>query len=605
MVQIASGRRGLRGRWAALCAAGALAACGGGAGDGASDASSDNNPLAAPAMQAQSASPGAEATITRGDGATLAAMAAALRLDATRLAQQASFGPTEALINDIKAQGGPAWVAQQMALDVSRYTSGGGDGIHRNVGPTFFCDTAAQAGNPNCWRDYYSTEPLLWDFYRQAVSGPDQLRQRVALALQQVLVVSNLEVSGTYGFRLYYNNLRSLAFGNYRDVLRKVALSPVMGEYLDHVNNDKTLPNENFARELLQLFTVGTCLLNADGTLAGGNCQPTYDNDRVRAYAYALTGWTFPPGGSTTWGCWPEGANCEYMGADMVAAPALRNTDARTLLSGVTVPAGATSAQALESVLDSVMKHPNIGPFVARRLIQNLVSSNPTPAYVGRVATAFTSGRFRSGTTRFGTGTAGDLAATVAAVLLDAEARGSATTGGYLRDPLLQFTGVLRALNGHTDGAALGWWWGESLRQHVFMPPSVFNDYPPDYPVSGTAQVGPQFGIHNANTALERLNYLTYLMDWGGSAPEADIPNAIGTAVDLAPFETLADNAGTLVDNLSLIALGRTLAATPRAKVVAAVEWWNAQTSPTDWRHERAATAAYLVFASPDYQVQR
>ena len=602
MDEVSSGLRRARGSGVALCTALLLAACGGGKNDSGAEGPAAV-PQGAPTMQAESAT-GAAAAL-RGDGASLAGMAAALRLDATRLAQQASFGPTEALINDIKTQGAPAWVAQQMALDASRYTSGGDDSIHRNVGETFFCDTPAQAGNPNCWRDYYSTEPLLWDFYRQAVSGPDQLRQRVALALQQTLVVSNLEVSGTYGFRLYYNNLRALAFGNYRDVLRKVVLSPVMGEYLDHVNNDKTLPNENFARELLQLFTLGTCVLNADGTQAGGSCQPTYDNDMVRSYAFALTGWTYPPGGSTTWGCWPEGANCEYMGADMVAAPALRNTAARTLLAGVSVPAGATAPQALELVLDSVMKHPNIGPFVARRLIQNLVSSNPSPAYVGRVSAAFAKGRFRSGGMSFGAGKAGDLAATVAAVLLDAEARGSASSAGFLRDPLLQFTGVLRALNGHTDGAPLGWWWGEALRQHVFMPPSVFNFYSPDYPVAGTTLVGPQFGIHNANTALERLNYLTYLLDWGGSTPEADIPNAIGTQVDLTPFEAAADNAGTLVDNLSLIALGRTLAATPRAKVVAAVQWWTAQTSPTDWRHERVATAAYLVFASPDYQVQR
>lgn len=587
----------MRRRWtsraAGLLAALWLAGCGGGGGNApASEDEADAGPVAVPQ--------------TLGDGATLEAIDQTVRLDAVRLAQQASFGPTEALVQEIKVRGAAGWVNAQMGLDASRYRSGQGDDIHRNVGEVFFCDQPAHAGD-NCWRDWFSTEPLLWDFYRNAVSQPDQLRQRVAFALQQLLVVSNMEVSGTYGLRNYHNNLLSLAFANYRDVLKKVILSPVMGEYLDHVNNDRDLPNENFARELLQLFTIGTCQLEADGTLAGGSCKPTYDNDMVRSYAYALTGWTYPVGGSASWGCWPEGANCQYMGGDMVAAPALRNSAARTLLSGVKVAAGASAPQALEAVLDSVMKHPNMAPFIGRRLIQALVSSNPSPAYVGRVAQAFTNGRYSSGGRNFGTGRQGDLAATVAAVLLDADARSasaSSASGGWLREPALLFTGVLRALGGRTDGDALGWWWGETLRQHLFMSPSVFNFYPPDYPVAGTSLLGPQFAIHNANAALERLNYLTFLLDWGGAEPEASVPGAVGTKVELAPLEALADKPAALVDNLSMMVLGRKLASAQRGKVITAVQWWTAQNS-SEWRHERAATAAYLVFASPDYQVQR
>lgn len=585
--------RGSFGCGAGLALSLVVAACGGGKGDGSS-ADSGAQPLAK-----------IQSTPVAGDGNSLLTMGAAQRLDATRLAQQASFGPTEALINEIKASGAAPWIAAQMALNVSRYTSGQGDEIHRNTSDTFFCDLPQYAG-PTCWRDWYSTEPLEWDFFRNATRQPDQLRQRVALALQQMLVVSNNKVSGTYGFRRYHNDLLDGAFGNYREVLRKVVLSPVMGEYLDHVNNDRDLPNENFARELLQLFSIGTCALNLDGTLAGGSCQPTYDNDMVRNYAYALTGWTFPPGGATSYGCYPEGDNCEYMGGDMVAAPiTLHNTAARSLLSNVSLRAGHTAPQALESVLDSLMKHANLAPFVGRRLIQSLVSSNPSPAYVSRVSKAFNSGSFRNGGLSFGSGQKGDLAATVAAVLLDAEARGTLSTGGFLRDPVLLFTGTLRALNGATDGAPLGWWWGESLNQHIFMPPSVFNFYPPDYPVAGTSLVGPQFGIHNVNSALERLNWLTYLLDWGGSDPDPDIPDAIGTKLNLQPFEALAGNAGQLVDNLSLIALGRKLDSTPRAKVITAVSWWNASTDSQNWKHNRVATAAYLVFASPDYQVQR
>ena len=590
-----------------------LAACGG-SGDDTQAPAENGAQRAVEASRAETlsapASAAAEARaahLALRNGSSLAAMAAEQRLDAVRLAQQATFGPTEALMHEIDAAGAPAWIAAQMALDVSRYTSGRGDAIHRNTTGSDFCTLPARVG-PNCWRDWYSTDPLVWDFYRNAVNQPDQLRQRVAFALQQIVVVSNLEVAGTYGFRDYYNNLLAGAFGNYREVLRKVIVSPVMGEYLDHVNNDKLLPNENFARELLQLFSIGTCRLTKGGTLAGGVCKPTYDNQKVREYAFALTGWTYPSGGATAWGCWPEGANCQYLRGEMTAAPALRNSARRSLLGGQVVPAGATAPQALEVVLDSLMAHPNMAPFVSYRLIQHLVGSNPTPAYVKRVATAFESGRYASAGRSFGSGQRGDLAATVAAVLLDAEARSSEWSGrrtGHLREPVLLFTGVLRALNGQTDGAPLGWWWGETLRQHVFRPPSVFNFYATDYPVPGTDLVAPEFGIHNANAALERLNYLTYLIDWGGSARDTSIPGSVDTRIDLQPFDGLAATPEVLVDNLSLLALGRLLPAAPRAKVLEAVTWWTQSTGGSDWRRRRVQAAAFLVFASPDYQVQR
>jgi hypothetical protein len=519
--------------------------------------------------------------------------------DAVRLADQASFGPTENLVSAIRSQGPSAWIAQQMLLRESSYTSGAGGEIHQYTGANEFCT----GRGANCWRDYYSTEPLVWDFYRNAINRPDQLRQRVAFALQQIVVVNSLDVSGNYGFRNYHNALLNEAFGNYRQVLRKVILSPVMGDFLNNANNDKDAPNENFARELLQLFSIGTCELNANGTLKGGTCTATYSNETVRSYAYALTGWTYPAGGATSYGCWPQGANCRYYGGDMVPVARYHDTARRELLNGHVVAAGQTAPQALETVLDSVMTHPNTAPFIGKQLIQHLVSSNPSPAYVARVASAFTSGSFQG----FGAGQRGDLAATVAAVLLDAEARGDsvARSGGKLREPVQMFTGVLRGLNGASDGAALSWWWGETLRQHVFMPPSVFNFYPPDYPVAGTSLVGPTFGIHNANTALARLNFLTYLIDWGGSAADSGVPNAIGTRVDLSAFTADAGDAGVLVDRLSMLALGQTLPSAARSEVVRATSWWTSANEPTHWRTNRVKTAAYLVYGSPHYQVQR
>ncbi len=522
--------------------------------------------------------------------------------NASRLAMQASFGNTEALTAEIKAKGASSWIASQMLLASSRYSSGGNASVHQNASQTDYCDLAAHAGE-NCWRDNYSTTPLVWDFYRNAMTRPDQLRQRVAFALQQIVVVSGIDADGTYGFRNYQNTLLDNAFGNYRQVLKKVALSPVMGDFLDNVNNDRDAPNENFAREFLQLFSVGTCLLNADGSLRGGACAPTYDNDTVRAYAYALTGWTYPAGGATSWGCWPEGTHCRFHNGDMVAVASRHDTSARQLLSGTSLRAGLTAPAALEVVLDSLMAHPNTAPFIGKQLIQHLVSSNPSPAYISRVSAAFTSGKYAT----FGTGQRGDLAATVAAVLLDAEARSTTVTatGGKLRDPVLMFTSVLRGLNGQSDGDALGWWWGEGLREHVFRPPSVFNFYSPTFPVAGTTLVGPSFGIHNAVSAVERLNFLTYLLEWGGSDRASDVPNSTGTKIDLSRFTADAADAGKLVDRLSLIATGQALPTATRTEIIKAVTWWTASTDKANWQSNRVKTAAYLVFATPNFQVER
>lgn len=532
-------------------------------------------------------------------------------LDAVRLAHQASFGPSEALVRTIRQQGVPVWIQEQMQTTGSAYTSGGSGNVHKNVGNLGFCGTGAQASNPNCWRDNFSTEPLTWDFYRNAVSQPDQLRQRVALALHQLLVVSGVQIGGTYGLRNYQSIFLTNAFGNYRDVLKQVTLSPVMGDYLNNVNNDRKAPNENYARELLQLFSVGTCLLKPNGELMGNRCAPTYDNAMVRNYAYAMTGWTYPAGGSTIWGCWPEKTNCQYYSGNMEPLPAFHDKQRRTLLAGVAVPANSSPQQAVEQVLNSLMAHGNMPPFLARHFIHHLVRSNPSSDYVGRVAAAFRSGHYvhvvGDQTYRFGHGVRGDLAATVAAVLLDAEARNPSptdATSGKLRAPVLQITGALRALNGYTDGAPFTWWWGESMMMHIHRAPSVFSYYPPNFPVPGKkALVGPEFGIHNVSTTMTRLNLYTYLLDWGGSSPDSSIPNATGTNIDTAAFQTDAAQTSVLVDRLSLLLLGKPLNSTLRNKVIYSANYWSPQNAPSNWRDKRVRAAAWLILSSPDYLV--
>jgi uncharacterized protein (DUF1800 family) len=583
------------GRWASATALGLLlllAACGGG------DRASVATPTAAQTASAtdDADAEGRKAALALAVGATNTSTT--LR-DASRLADQATFGANEALIASIRAQGVEPWLTAQLAAPASSYTSGEGDLINKP-----YVDNFCQGRGDNCWRDWYSSQPLVWDFYRNAMTKPDQLRQRVAFALSQIVVISNREVSGTYGWRYFHNTLLNDALGNYRDVLRHTTLSPMMGEYLDHVNNDKVNPNENYARELLQLFAIGTCRLNSNGTLEGGRCLPTYDNTIVRNYALALTGFTYPAGGDSIYGCWPTGANCAYFQGDMAPVPALADNQARALLSNVTVPASRTPTQALNLVLDSLMAHPSMAPFIGKQLIQHLVKSNPSQAYVLRVTNAFRTGRYVGQTRSFGSGVNGDLTATVAAVLLDTEARNSAPplVAEKLREPVLMMTGVLRAMNGFTDGVPLGWWWGEELRQHIFMAPSVFSFYPPNYPVIGTPLVGPAFGIYNVNTAFARLNFLNALLFWNGMGPDPSVPGAIGTGVITAGFEADAANATLLVDRLSNLATGGRLTAANKQSIVTAVSALTANET-ADWRRDRVRTAAYLIFASPSFQV--
>jgi uncharacterized protein (DUF1800 family) len=580
----------LRALWAIALAAtlaAVLAACGGGGGGG----SGGTGPAAIDLSQPKPTS----------------------LTDATRLADQASMGNTEALQAEIMQNGPAFWVNMQMGLSSSRYTLGGNDTIHTAKVDDFCRNT--RPNDANCWRDYFSSEPLLWDFYRNALRQGDQLRQRVALALKQIVVISNYEVEGTYGQREYHNMLLDNSFGNYRDILYKVALSPAMGDYLDNVNNDKDKPNENFARELLQLFALGTCELNEDGSLKSGQCVPTYNNDIVRNYAYALTGWTFPPGGQSRDGnCWPERANCRYQKGDMVPRRDSHDANERVLLGGSKKPASSTAPQALELVLDSLMNHPNIGPFIGKQLIQHLVTSNPSGAYVQRVANAFNTGKYGP----FGAGKKGDMKATVAAVLLDEEARREAPDANFarLREPALVFTGTLRAMNGQTDGEPFGYWQGGGLRQHMFRSPSVFNFYPPDYPLAGTQLKAPQFGILNANTGLARMNYVNWLIYNShdrktNNRRDTSIPGAVPTIINLSSFDADADDPAKLVDRLAKVAFAGRWSPAARQAVIDAVAAWQTKNmdGPNEdgqgYKRERVKAAAYLIFSSPQYNVVR
>lgn len=512
--------------------------------------------------------------------------------DAARFLKQATFGATEAEIANVKQLGLAAWINAQFALPASRYP---------NL-PETPSSRPAECDNI-CGRDKYSLFPLQTTFYKNALTAPDQLRQRVAFALSQILVVSGNEINMAYSYAPYQNILVDNAFGNFRDIMTQVTLSPAMGRYLDMVNNGKPSSasqqaNENYARELLQLFTIGLYQLNQDGTVVrdgNGLPVPSYDEEMVRKFALILTGWTYPvkPGAA------PAKYNPSYYLGPMVAVATNHENSSKALFNGYVLPAGQTPEKDLADALDNLFLHPNVGPFIGKQLIQHLVTSNPSPAYVARVSDAFANN---------GQGVRGDLKAVVRAILLDPEARGGMrgeVNYGHLREPVLVGTQLLRALGGQSDGV---WLIGQnrSLEQNVFNSPSVFNYYPADYAlVDGTE--APQFGIYNTNTAIARVNHL-YSMVVSASAtgnvitpgkPDTTVVGATGTSFDLSPLVALAGDPAKLVDRLNVLLLHGTMQPTMRDLLVKQVT--AAGTDPL----VRTRTAIYLTAASTAFQVER
>ena len=518
------------------------------------------------------------------------------RLDVTRLLKQGSFGPTPAEIDRVATLGTDAWLTEQFSAAASRYTP-------RAYTPQTRPDTCVNdttlpvTATSYCQRDNYSLFPTQIEFYKQAINGNDQLRQRVAWALSQFFVISATDVSLPYGMGDYQQMLRDNAFSNFRSLLEKVSLHPAMGRFLDMANNRKSTttgvsPNENYAREILQLFSSGVNLLNDDGTEKKGlDGLPieAYTQDEIKGFAKVFTGWTYP----TLAGATPStGSNPSNLAGTMEPRETYHDVGTKDLLGSTVAPAGTTAFADLTGALDNIFAFANVPPFVAKFMIQKLVTGQPSPGYVRRVANVFKNN---------GSGVRGDMKAVVTAILTDVEARGAAKyepTYGHLNEPVLMITNLARALSAKTDGYAF-YNSGNAMAQPIFSAPSVFNYYSPDHVVSSIGVTSPEFGIFNSSTALSRINFAQSAL-YGAIPVSTALFGATGTQFDWTPYTSLAVDSNALLNRVNEVMFSGKLTAATRAVIKTAID-----AVPVSDPTGRARAALYLSIAAPEAQIVR
>jgi uncharacterized protein (DUF1800 family) len=527
--------------------------------------------------------------------------------EAARFLTQATFGPTGAEIVAVRdANNLAAWINAQQALPP-------GPGALATLDARL---AEMRVTNPNA---NLSANSFYEHFWRQAATGQDQLRQRVTFALSQIFVISFAD-SGVEprGVASYYDMLNRNAFGNYRTLLREVSLHPMMGRYLTHLGNQKEDPNtgrtpdENFAREILQLMSIGLYALNLDGSVqrdASGAPIPTYSSADVSNLAKVFTGFGWhnaTPSNSTFFGGQPHPDRTVL---PMIGYPNFHSTSAKTFL-GATIPATtvANPMGDLDAALDIIFNHPNVGPFVARQMIQRLVTSNPSAGYIQRVATVFNNN---------GSGVRGDMGAVVRAVLLDTEARtggaNSAANQGKIREPVLRLSAWMRAFGATSTSG--NWSVGStsastSLGQSPMTSPSVFNFFrpgysPPNTKMGGAGLVAPEMQIVDEVTTAGYLNTIYNA-----------VVNGIGSGNDVkanyAAEIALADNPAALADHLDTLLLHGTMTAGTRQKLIDAVTSVAipaganvTQTQIDAAKLNRARLGVVMAMASPDFIVQR
>lgn len=584
-------KRQMRAAWAGLvcCAGLGLTACGGGGGDG-----------------------GGEAVSGGGGGTPVAAEMPSSREQAARFLTQASFGPTDTDVDRVMAIGYGAWIDEQLAKPAVS---------HRATWDA--ANAAIKAANAS---SSAGQDQVFESFWKQAVGGEDQLRQRLAYALSQIFVISMQDDNvgnNPRAVAAWLDMLGDKGLGKYRDLLEAVSLHPLMGQYLSHLRNQKAdprtgrVPDENYAREVMQLFSIGLVALNVDGTVRSdaGKAVETYGPADISGLARVFTGWS--------WACpnWPDNS-CFYSGSadgnadpdrsfkSMLGYPQYHSPEEKSFL-GVSIAAQSPSSPqaSLQVALDTLAAHPNVGPFIGKQLIQRLVTSNPSPQYVAAVAAAFN-------------GSGGDMKAMLRAVLMHPEARQSSASAGKVREPVLKLSAYLRAFGyrsdsgnwrvGNTDSA------GSALGQTPLRSPSVFNFYRPGYVPPGTESAVASLAVPELQIAHETsaAGYVNYMRDnvaqgvgqWNSGTSRRDLQ------YDFAAELALADQPAALVERINAKLLLGAMPAELKAEIQGAIEKMaipalradaSNQRQVNDAKRARVNAAVFLAVISPEFQVQK
>ncbi|WP_159098980.1 DUF1800 domain-containing protein [Aquabacterium olei] len=595
---------------ATLFAAGFLSACGGG-GAGESTATVA---VASQAIGESAQAAGIVLVKSTTDAPNYAASAPTTSIDAHRFLSQATFGPSDSSVAEVKARTYGAWIDGQLVMPLSI--------SHQQLATE---RNAATGGK----------HQFFYGFWQKALTSPDQLRQRMAFALSQIFVVSFADQCGAssgIGVASFYDTLTKNAFGSYRDLLQAVSLHPMMGCYLSHLRNQKAdpvtgrVPDENYAREILQLFSIGLVQLNTDGTpkrdTAGKEIE-SYSQGDVSELARVFTGfsWDCPDYPADNcfkfWGTSTRAGFQDPWTIPMRGYPKFHDGGSKTIL-GRAITSQADPMATLKQALDIISTHPNVAPFISRQIIQRFVTSNPSRAYVSRVAAKFTS-------------SGGNLGQTLKAALLDDEARNptlaQGAAYGKVKEPILRYSNLLRAyaatstsgnyLIGNTREAAYG------LNQAPMFSPSVFNFYRPGYVAPGSktgavAMVAPELQIADETSMAGYISFLAntistgagnYGYDGRGSAPDVQFPFNLSAS---HPIRKLAENPSELAQHINTALFGGGMSTELRADLVEAMNSidYRSRTNPTQAQidstfQRRVWTALTLAVASPEFLVQK
>lgn len=538
---------------------------------------------------------------TNGGGASGTSIS---RASSARFLTQATFGPTSEEIDHVQQVGFSAWIDEQKIKPVTLHST-----YIRSIYADYFGPRSDSTYNASDTDEFIFGNNLSTAFARAAIQGEDQLRQRVAFALSQIIVTSrrdaNLENQGL-GIADYYDIFVRHAFGNYLDILNEVAFHPCMGRYLSHVGNQKAkpeinqYPDENFAREVMQLFTIGLWELNPDGTRqvdSNGHNIPTYSNAEITQTARVMTGLWF---GGHSWGS--GGWSSEDYATPMTMHEDKHDFGTKTLVRGAIIPARTPSREeAIRDIQDAMrilFEHPNCGPFIGKQLIQFLVTDNPSPAYVSRISAVFADN---------GSGVRGDLGAVVKAILLDDEARNPAYSEGSpsygrLKEPVIRAMALGRAFGMKQVPNLLWWDWGsffEDSRQEATYSPSVFNFYRPDYRAAGLLTqknlASPVFQITDSYSAIAFPNRIWSLVESG-----FELGGEYQFPLDLSREASLASTPERLVDHLNLLFCAGRMTASTRSLILNAI-----QQIPASQPDARARIAAYLTMVAPEGAVMK